>query len=111
MDAKIRLNPNYRPVKLNDNVSDQFSEKFDRLLTDIGNCILKVSRKPGKALLRRLKKFYIQTNWFKKVRIIRSKLYLFRKKGRFALVLSKADLYDLQCRALDIKRGISADAC
>ncbi len=100
MDSDIRLNPNYKPItnflRLVEEGNTQYTEKMRRLAVDIGNCVWKVRHKPTKILLRRLKKFFISSQWFKKVRIIHNKLYLFRRKGRFAIVLSHVQLYSLK---------------
>lgn len=104
-----KLNPNYRPitnfVRFVEEDESQHSEKLRRLAVDIGNCIWKVKSKPPRIIMRRLKKFFLKSKWFKKVRIIRSKLFLFRRKGRFAIVLSKVDLYTLKIFAKEMRQA------
>lgn len=97
----IKLNPNYKLVEWfpePDPKCEHFA-KSNQLAEEIGNCILKVRKKPAKAFLRELKKFFIKTRWFKKVRIIRNQLFLFRRRGRFAIRLTRARIYNLQCLA------------
>ena len=72
-------------------------EKLERLAYDIGNCLLKVGSRPPKIYLRKLRKFFVKTNWFKRVRIIRDRLVLFRRRGKLAILLSKVDIYNLKC--------------
>lgn len=78
-------------------------EKLERLAYDIGNCLLKVGSRPAKIYLRKLRKFFVKTNWFKRVRIIRDRLVLFRRRGKLAILLSKVDIYNLKCLARERK--------
>lgn len=102
-----KLNPNYRPVvnflELVEDGQGRYSEKLRRLAIDIGNSIRKVKATPPRVVMRKLKKFFIKSRWFKKVRIIRRKLFLFRKRGRFAIVLSGGDLYNLRIFAKEMR--------
>ena len=96
----IRLNPNYQLLPTFPRGDfGPYTEKLQQLAAEIGNCLLKVSSKPSPAYLRKLKKFFIKTNWFKKVRIIHSKLYLFRRKGRYAVMLTRSTIYQLKSMA------------
>ncbi len=103
-----KLNPNYRPitnfVRFVETDESQHKEKLFRLAVDIGNCLWKVKSKPGKIIFRRLKKFFLKSNWFKKVRIIRDKIYLFRRKGRFAIILGRMDIYLLKIFAKEMRQ-------
>lgn len=102
-----RLNPNYKPVtnflEMVESGKNEHTDKLRRLAIDIGNCIWKVKNKPARIILRKLKKFFITSQWFKKVRIIRNKLFLFRRKGRYAIVLSRADIYNLKVFAKEVR--------
>ncbi len=106
MSKKLpKLNPNYSLVNifLERNEQSVFFQKSYQLAVEIGNCILKVGKRPEKSFFRKLKKFFIKTRWFKKVRIIYNQLYLFRKRGRFAIRLTKSAIYNLQCLAKKVK--------
>lgn len=108
MDIPKKLNPNYTPIvnfySLVEDGEGQFAEKMRRLALDIGNSLWKVSRKPDKWLMRNLKKFFLKSQWFKKVRIIHRRLYLFRRKGRFAIVLTRSQIYNLKLMAKEAKQ-------
>lgn len=104
--SPIRLNPNYHLLpKFPDFqiATTEYGPKLLQLAEEIGNCLLKVGAKPAKIYLRKLKKFFIKTNWFKKVRIIRNQLFLFRKRGRFAIRLTPSSIYQLKALARERK--------
>ncbi|QQS22994.1 hypothetical protein IPM19_00265 [bacterium] len=108
MHIPKKLNPNYTPVvdffRIVEDGEGEYAEKMRRLAIDIGNSLWKVSRKPDKWLMRNLKKFFLKSQWFRKVRIIRRRLYLFRRKGRFAIVLTRGQIYNLKLMAKDAKQ-------
>ncbi|MDQ3018279.1 MAG: hypothetical protein M3Q64_00175 [bacterium] len=87
--VETKLNPNYPVLSGFPREYTLDTQKLQQLAIDIGNCILKVSAKPSKIYMRKLKKYFLKTNWFKKVRIIRDKLYLFRRSGRFAVIVTR----------------------
>lgn len=102
-----KLNPNYIPVvdffQIVEGGEGQYAQKMRRLAIDIGNSLWKIGSRPEKWLMRKLKKFFLKSQWFKKVRIIHRRLYLFRRKGRFAIVLNRGQIYNLKLFAKEAR--------
>lgn len=102
-----RLNPNYTPVtnflELVEESQSQYSEKLRRLAIDIGNYLRKIKHTGGRKFLFKLKQYFVQSQWFKKVQIIKNRILLFRRKGQFAIVLTRGEIYNLKIFAKEIR--------
>ncbi len=102
-----RLDPNYKPVtnflEMVEECQNQYQEKLRRLAIDIGNYLRKIKHSSGRKFLFKLKEYFVQSQWFKKVQIKANRLLLFRRKGQFAIVLSQGDIYNLKAFAKEIR--------
>ncbi len=102
-----RLDPDYKPVRnflsVVEDCEESYSQKLLRLAIDIGNSLRKIKYGSGRSYLFRLKRFFEKSQWFKKVQIVKNQILLFRRKGEFAIVLNRADIYNLKCFAKEIR--------
>lgn len=102
-----RLDPNYTPVtnflSVVEDCQNQYREKLRRLAIDIGNYLRKIKHRSGRGFLFTLKQYFIRSQWFKKVQIKKNKILLFRRKGEFAIVLTRVEIYNLKTFAAQIR--------
>lgn len=102
-----RLDPNYKPITnflaMVEECQNQYAEKLRRLAIDMGNYLRKIKHSSGRGFLFKLKQYFVRSQWFKKVQIKNNRLLLFRRKGEFAIILTRGEIYNLKVFSKEIR--------